>query len=101
MAASKNSIKFYFCCRYLPASGDLKSGIVFTLTLLDPQVILFATTKVSGSFRVTLFKIFFDASTQVMDRLFPLVPALLSTTGCFYLVVVAENKPGMIVNFYI
>ena len=30
-----------------------------------------------------------------MDRLFPLVYTLLSNSGCFYLVTVAENKPGM------
>lgn len=31
-----------------------------------------------------------------MDRLFPLVSSLLSSSGCFYLVTVAENKPGMV-----
>ena len=30
-----------------------------------------------------------------MDRLFPLVSSLLSSSGLFYLVTVAENKPGM------
>jgi len=30
---------------------------------------------------------------QVMDRLFPLVPELLSDKGVFYLVLVQENKP--------
>ena len=31
-----------------------------------------------------------------MDRLFPLVSSLLSSSGGFYLVTVAENKPGMV-----
>ena len=33
---------------------------------------------------------------QVMDRLFTLVDPLLSKSGCFYLVTVAENKPGAV-----
>ncbi|XP_022800661.1 hemK methyltransferase family member 2-like [Stylophora pistillata] len=36
-------------------------------------------------------------SCQVMDRLFPFVSTLLSNTGCFYLVSVAENKPDDII----
>ncbi|CAH3166598.1 unnamed protein product [Porites lobata] len=32
---------------------------------------------------------------EVMDRLLPLVSTLLSNFGCFYLVTVAENKPGI------
>lgn len=35
---------------------------------------------------------------EVMDRLLPLVPTLLSNFGCFYLVTVAENKPAEIIN---
>ena len=33
-----------------------------------------------------------------MDRLFPLVSSLLSSSGCFYVVTVVENKPGMVVT---
>ena len=33
---------------------------------------------------------------QVTDRLLPLVDPLLSKSGCFYLVTVAENKPGRV-----
>ncbi|XP_020617802.1 hemK methyltransferase family member 2-like isoform X3 [Orbicella faveolata] len=35
---------------------------------------------------------------EVMDRLFPLVSSLLSSSGCFYLVTVAENKPDEIIS---
>jgi hypothetical protein len=38
----------------------------------------------------------FDCSAflqQVMDRLFPMVPSLLSHSGAFYLVVISENCP--------
>nr|XP_025041919.1 hemK methyltransferase family member 2 [Pelodiscus sinensis] len=35
---------------------------------------------------------------EVMDRLFPLVPDLLSTGGLFYLVTVKENNPDEILE---
>ena len=35
---------------------------------------------------------------QVMDRLFALVDPLLSKSGCFYVVTVAENKPGTVLE---
>lgn len=35
---------------------------------------------------------------EVMDRLFALVDPLLSKSGCFYLVTVAENKPDDIIK---
>lgn len=35
---------------------------------------------------------------EVMNRLFPLVFTLLSNSGCFYLVTVAENKPDEIIS---
>lgn len=31
---------------------------------------------------------------EVMDRVFPLVPDLLSAGGLFYLVTIKENNPG-------
>lgn len=31
---------------------------------------------------------------EVMDRVFPLVPDLLSPEGLFYLVTIKENNPG-------
>ena len=34
------------------------------------------------------------AGRQVIDRLLPLVPNLLSPRGVFYMVVIKENKPG-------
>ncbi|PWA31991.1 hypothetical protein CCH79_00018857, partial [Gambusia affinis] len=34
-----------------------------------------------------------ERGRQVTDRLLPLVPQLLSSTGLFYLVTIAENKP--------
>ncbi|KAL9963213.1 hypothetical protein ACROYT_G032391 [Oculina patagonica] len=37
---------------------------------------------------------------EVMDRLFPLVSGLLSSSGCFYLVTVAENKPDEIISLF-
>ena len=36
-----------------------------------------------------------------MDRLFNLVPDLLSDNGCFYLVTIAENKPGLSDRIYL
>ena len=40
-------------------------------------------------------------AAQVMDRLFPIVYPLLSNSGCFYLVTVAENKPGIVLQFFL
>lgn len=37
---------------------------------------------------------------QVMDRLFPLIPALLSGTGLFYLLVIKENEPHNIIRVF-
>lgn len=34
---------------------------------------------------------------EVMDRIFPLVPKLLSPKGFFYLLVLKENNPGEII----
>lgn len=35
-----------------------------------------------------------EKGREVMDRVFPLIPQLLSAEGVFYLVVIQENKPG-------
>uniref|UniRef100_A0A6V7I7S1 Methyltransferase HEMK2 n=1 Tax=Bracon brevicornis TaxID=1563983 RepID=A0A6V7I7S1_9HYME len=37
---------------------------------------------------------------EVMDRLFPFIPNLLSSQGIFYLVVIKENKPSDIINIF-
>ena len=33
-----------------------------------------------------------------MDKLFPVVPDILSGNGVFYLLVLEENKPGKVIN---
>ncbi|XP_031776738.1 methyltransferase N6AMT1 [Nasonia vitripennis] len=37
---------------------------------------------------------------QVMDRLFPLIPQLLSENGLFYLLVIKENEPHDIIQLF-
>lgn len=35
---------------------------------------------------------------EVIDRVFPLVSNVLSPNGVFYMVIIQENKPGLLLN---
>lgn len=64
--------------------------------IFNPPYVVTASDEV-GSHSIEASWAGGDKGREVMDRLFPFVSTLLSNTGCFYLVTVAENKPDDII----
>ncbi|XP_075211226.1 uncharacterized protein LOC142318557 [Lycorma delicatula] len=69
----------------------LKDGVVDIL-VFNPPYVLTEPDEISGR---GLQRAWAGGckGRQVMDRLFPLLPTLLSSNACFYLVVIEENCP--------
>ncbi|XP_059468761.1 methyltransferase N6AMT1-like isoform X1 [Neocloeon triangulifer] len=71
----------------LPAIRNKVDLLIFNPPYVPTETVEIASSKIAHTWAGGL------RGRQVMDRLFPLVPDLLSSKGVFYLVLVEENKP--------
>lgn len=82
---------------------DLVEGLIpnifgkVDVLIFNPPYVVTASDEV-GSHSIEASWAGGDRGREVMDRLFPFVSTLLSNTGCFYLVTVAENKPDEVIS---
>ncbi|XP_031567248.1 methyltransferase N6AMT1-like [Actinia tenebrosa] len=81
-----------------PVVTNLLDGLIPRLNgkvdvlLFNPPYVVTPSHEV-GSFGIEASWAGGVKGREVIDKFLPLVPSLLSKTGCFYLVTIAENKP--------
>lgn len=85
-----------------PIITDLVGGLLprlehsIDLILFNPPYVVTDSTEVASRDMIARSWAGGEKGREVMDRIFPLIPQLLSAEGVFYLVVIQENKPDEI-----
>lgn len=72
---------------------------IFDVILFNPPYVVTDTDEIDGEGIVRAWAGGVNGR-EVMDRLFPLIPDLLSENGVFYLVVIRENDPDGICSVF-
>lgn len=73
---------------------------IFDLIVFNPPYVV--TESIEGFDDTLISKAWAGGceGREVMDRLFPLIPDLLSNNGLFYLLLIKENKPQNIIKIF-
>ncbi|KAJ8683970.1 hypothetical protein QAD02_019762 [Eretmocerus hayati] len=73
---------------------------VFDLILFNPPYVVTEPSEIMGDDLISKAWAGGEKGRQVMDRVFPIIPDLLSRTGLFYLLLIKENEPHAIIDYF-
>lgn len=78
----------------------VRSNYVFDIVVFNPPYVVTSNEEVLDG--RLLFKTWAGGTNgrKVMERVFPMIPAILSDTGTFYLLVIKENDPEHIMRIF-
>ncbi|XP_015122192.1 methyltransferase N6AMT1 [Diachasma alloeum] len=80
--------------------SSLKANHLIDILIFNPPYVVTDSCEISDERLISKTWAGGRDGREVMDRLFPLVPKLLSSRGIFYLVVIEENKPSDIIGIF-
>ncbi|XP_063986096.1 methyltransferase N6AMT1 [Diachasmimorpha longicaudata] len=80
--------------------SSLKANHLFDILIFNPPYVVTDSSEIFDERLISKTWAGGRDGREVMDRLFPLVPTLLSSQGIFYLIVIKENKPSDIIGIF-
>ncbi|XP_058798991.1 methyltransferase N6AMT1 [Phymastichus coffea] len=80
--------------------NSIQAKHIFDVIIFNPPYVVTESLEVFDDKLISKAWAGGNKGRQVMDRLFPWIPALLSENGLFYLVVIKDNEPHNIINIF-